>query len=217
MHPTTRMNQNPGVLASLRDVAPTRPTTFSEALRVAELQAHRLLELWDITDGFVPSEIITELPRVTVIYADLPVSGTSHWNGTAWIIALNKADSWTRRRFTLMHEFKHIVDHRQTDRLYTGDRRHTATEQAELAADYFAGCLLMPKRLLKNAWGNGLQRPGAIGRHFRVSARAAEVRLAQTGLSETTDRCGRIGETQVRNRNLAWPPRPRSNPERDLW
>jgi Zn-dependent peptidase ImmA (M78 family) len=116
-----------------------------------------------------------------------------------------------------MHEFKHIVDHRETDRLYTGDRRHTPAEQAELAADYFAGCLLMPKRLLKRAWGNGLQRPVAVGRHFRVSARAAEVRLAQTGLSETSDRCGRTGETQVRNRNHGWPSRPGGNPERNPW
>jgi Zn-dependent peptidase ImmA (M78 family) len=216
MRPTpTHMNQHAGVLASLRAVAPARPATFSEALRVAELQAHRLLELWDITDGFVPSEIITELPRVTVIYADLPVSGTSHWNGTAWIISLNRADSWTRRRFTLMHEFKHIVDHGQTADLYTGDRRRTPAEQAELTADYFAGCLLMPKRLLKHAWGSGIQRPAAVGHHFRVSARAAQVRLAQTGLSDSTDRCGRHWQSPaVRDRSFEWPA-VSSGPERN--
>ena len=34
----------PGVVADLRAVCPHRPLTFSEGLRVAELQANRLLE-----------------------------------------------------------------------------------------------------------------------------------------------------------------------------
>ncbi len=134
---------------------------------------------------------VSELPRVQVIYAALPVSGSSHWNGSHWVISLNNLEPWTRRRFTLMHEFKHIVDHGQSERLYRGDRRHTPSEQAELAADYFAGCVLLPKRLLKRAWGDGLQRSSALARHFRVSPQAVEVRLNQTGLRLARDRCAR--------------------------
>lgn len=190
MHDGTTLT-NRGVLASLRMLSPHRATTFTEALRVAELQAAKLLSLWNVDEASVPSEIVSELPRVQVVYADLPVSGSSHWNGTHWVISLNNLEPWTRRRFTLMHEFKHIVDHGQTERLYRGDRRHTPSEQAELAADYFAGCALIPKRLLKRAWGNGIQRSGALARHFRVSPRAVEVRLSQTGLSLARDRCAR--------------------------
>lgn len=90
-----------------------------------------------------------------------------------------------------MHEFKHIIDHGRAAWLYTGDRKHTATEQAELVADYFAGCVLLPKRLLKRAWGDGFQRPSVLARHFRVSVAAVEVRLAQTGLRVARDRCAR--------------------------
>ena len=190
MHPTSP-TENRSVLASLRAVAPDRSVTFGEALRIAELQACKLLQLWKINEAFVPSEIVSELPRLQVVSADLPVSGTSHWNGTRWVISLNARESRARQRFTLMHEFKHIVDHGQARRLYTGDRSHTPSEQAELVADYFAGCVLLPKRLLKRAWGDSIQRPVALARHFRVSAAAAEVRLAQTGLSVARDRCAR--------------------------
>lgn len=177
------------VLASLRSLVPTRPVEFEEAKRIAELQANRFLALFDVTHGAVPSEIVSELPRVRVVRDDLPVSGTSHWNGTHWIITLNQRDDWRRQRFTLMHEFKHIIDHGRAHLLYTGDNRHTPAEQAELIADYFAGCVLMPKRLLKAAWGNGIQRSVQLGRQFKVSARAAEVRLSQTGLNVVRDRC----------------------------
>lgn len=188
------LSETRGVLAALRSVVPTRDVTYPEAMRVAELQANRLLAIFDITDGAVPSEIVSELPRVRVVRDDLPVSGTSHWSGTHWsgthwIITLNQRDNWRRQRFTLMHEFKHIIDHGRAHLLYTGDNRHTPAEQAELIADYFAGCVLMPKRLLKAAWGHGIQRSAELARTFSVSAMAVEVRLSQTGLNVVRDRC----------------------------
>lgn len=191
MYQLSSTHQNRSVLASLRAMTPHRAATFSEALRVAELQAAKLLKIWNIDEAHVPSEIVSELPRVRVVYTDLPVSGTSHWNGSCWVICLNRVESRNRQRFTLMHEFKHIVDHGYAHQLYSGDRNHTAQEQTELVADYFAGCVLVPRRLLKREWGHLVQRPGALARHFRVSVAAVVVRLAQTGLSVTTDRCAR--------------------------
>ena len=183
-------NETKRVLATLRDLGPLRQATFSEALRIAELQAHRLLELWQVDDGPVPAEVVSELPRIRVVTAELPVSGASHWSGRYWVIVLNRHEPWTRRRFTLMHEFKHIVDHGHAKQLYSGNDRHSAHEQAELAADGFAGAVLRPNRLLNRAWGNGLQAPTPLGRYFGVSPQAADVRLAQTGLSLKRDRCG---------------------------
>ena len=176
-----------GVLATLRSVVPAREVTFAEAKRIAELQANRLLALFDITDGAVPSEIVSELSRVRIVYADLPVSGISHWSGTHWIITLNKGEFVGRQRFTLMHEFKHVIDHGRTHQLYTGDFRRTGGQQAELAADYFAACVLMPKRFLKAAWSYGIQSPLALASKFEVSPLAITVRLAQTGLSAVCD------------------------------
>src|SRR4051794_32539036 len=148
--------RTPSVLASLRSLIPIRPLDFSEALVVAELQAARLLDLHDVTDWPVPSNVVTDLPRIQVVRRDLPTSGMSYWNGRDWVIALNATEPATRQRFTLLHEYKHVIDHGSTDRLYAGHGRHSAERQAELAADYFAACALMPKRLVKSAWGQGL-------------------------------------------------------------
>lgn len=190
-------NNTPSLLSHLRQVSPRRDTTFAEALRIAELQANKALAfVGDAYDSGFESDldweqVIGSLPRIHVVYEDLPVSGTSHWNGEAWVIALSYHDSLTRQRFTLLHEFKHVIDHGQVTRLYQGDRRHAGREQAELVADFFAGCALVPKRLLKRAWGSGLQRPRVLAEHFGVSMAAVEVRLAQTGLSVERDRCAR--------------------------
>ena len=185
----TDPGEQPSVLASLRALLPTRTMLFSEALRLAELQASRLLELTDVSCWPVPSEVVSELPRIRLAYTDLPTSGMSHWDGQAWAIFLNEYEPSTRQRFTLLHEFKHIVDHGRADRLYRGNHRVSAEQQAEQAADYFAGCVLMPKRFLKRAWGEGLQQPELLAEQFEVSARAIEVRLVQLGLRAPRGRC----------------------------
>ncbi|MFH5232457.1 ImmA/IrrE family metallo-endopeptidase [Antrihabitans spumae] len=183
----THTSATRSVLASLRSVIPNRETvTFTEALRIAELQANKLLELHALTDGPIPGQLITELPKIRIDNTDSLVSGASFWdtrNGV-WVIQLSRADSWLRRRFTLAHEYKHIIDHGRRDSLYRGTARVSADMQGEHAADYFAGCLLVPRRLLKRAWGNGIQRPAELARLFQVSQQAIKVRLRQTGLIE---------------------------------
>ncbi|WP_138443006.1 ImmA/IrrE family metallo-endopeptidase [Sinomonas susongensis] len=178
------------VLASLRALIPNRiVTNQSEALRVAEHQASRLLELHHIDDGPVPSGLIPELPKIEIELVDAPVSGASFWNGSAWIIQLNKHENYCRQRFTLAHEYKHIVDHNRADTLYMGTRETTAQQQAEQAADYFAGCLLVPKKLLKRAYYGGVQRTADLAGLFHVSEAAMAVRLRQTGIVEAAPRC----------------------------
>jgi Zn-dependent peptidase ImmA (M78 family) len=141
------------------------------------------------TEARVDSGVISELPRIHVVREPLPTSGMSFWDGRCWVITLNSSEPVTRQRFTLLHEYKHIVDHGAADRLYTGTTRHSPAAQAEQAADYFAGCALMPKRLMQRAWGQGIQRPAELAQRFFVSERAIEVRLAQLGLSQPRQRC----------------------------
>jgi len=184
----------PSVLASLRSLVPTRALQFSEALRIAELQANRLLQLLAITDGPVPSEIVSELPRIQVRYRELPTSGLSYWNGETWVIGLNRAEPRTRQRFTLLHEYKHILDHGRAEYLYRADGRYSAAERAEQVADYFAGCALMPKRLVKRAWGEGMQRTSELARLFDVSERAIRFRLTQLGLADQSARCSSVSD-----------------------
>lgn len=181
--------QSPSVLAILRQLVPKRELRRSEALRIAELQAARFRAVTGSETGPLEEAVVAALPRIRIERRTLPTSGLSYWNGEVWVIALNDSEPAARQRFTLMHEYKHIVDHGATDRLYVATATRPTSEQAEQAADYFAGCVLMPRLLMKRAWGEGTQSLTALGRLFAVSPRAIEVRLAQIGITEPTTRC----------------------------
>jgi len=106
-----------GVLTSLRALHPRRSLTLPEALHVAELQAERLRDLQGAHAVPIPTSIVTQLPRIIVEHdPELPAhaaSGCSDWDSRrrAWVISLNPAEPRVRRRFTTMHEYKHILDH----------------------------------------------------------------------------------------------------------
>ncbi|MDQ2838352.1 MAG: ImmA/IrrE family metallo-endopeptidase [Actinomycetota bacterium] len=176
------------VLASLRSLIPNRHLHLSEALRIAELQAGRLLELRGALDVPVPTTVVTGLPRVSVEHdTELPTdaaSGSSHWNWQrgSWIICLNPTEPRTRRRFTLFHEYKHILDHGSPGIAATPGRTTRQKPVEEIVADYFAGCVLMPKRLVKTAYFDGIQRTADLAELFDVSQAAVQVRLNQLGL-----------------------------------
>jgi Zn-dependent peptidase ImmA (M78 family) len=188
---------NDSVLKLLRDLVPPRRLTFSESLRIAELQANRLLELFDVRGPLVPSELITEQPRIEVRYdRDLPVSGSAHWEASRWVITLNASEAHVRRRFSLMHEFKHVLDHTTKQYLYgNAEVDDRAAERAERAADVFAAALLMPKRWIKAHWYEGGQNLVALATRAGVSTRALSVRLYHLGIVQDTQRCPRTSTT----------------------
>lgn len=182
-----------GVLTALRALVPARRLGYSESLRIAELQANRFLELFDVAGPVVPSELVTDLPRLVVRHqADVPVSGSAHWEAGRWVITLNAGEPETRRRFSLMHEFKHIVDHTTKFNLY-GDVGFdpAAGRRAERAADHFAACVLMPKRWFKSAWFESHQNVTELAARLEVSPRALSLRLWHLGLGVDTERCQR--------------------------
>ena len=197
-------SSTPSILRSLRQLTPHRACCFTEALDLAERQAAKLNQLlaashpsFQLTG--ITENHITGLPRIRIVRERLPVSGMSHWNGQEWIICLNRDDPEVRQRFTLLHEFKHIIDHGHTHWLYTTQNpkaftrrwgrppQLTVHEQAERTADYFAGCALIPRTALKQAWAAGLQTPTALADHFAVSEAAIRVRIDQTGIARTLD------------------------------
>lgn len=103
-------DNNQSVLSQLRALMPARVLSLPEAMQRAELQAARLLALYGIEHGPVPSEVVTEAPRIrTASNWDLPVSGSAHWDGSDWIITLNASEPVLRQRFSLLHEYKHII------------------------------------------------------------------------------------------------------------
>lgn len=117
----------PSVLAELRAVVPPRPLAPWGAHQVAERQAARLLRRHGLSAPPVPEEVIAELPYVRVRYVRAKaLAATARWsvNQLKWVILVNRDDTAGRRRFSLAHEFKHVVDHRLKGRIYR-DRRQT--------------------------------------------------------------------------------------------
>lgn len=174
------------VLGSLRSAAPKHGrATPADALRIAERQANLLLTLRGIKSTPTPSEIISSLPKITVEHTGLLVYGASFWDATkqSWIIQLPRSEPPEHNRFTLAHEFKHIVDHGRQAQLYRGTARTDPAAQSEQAADYFAGCLLVPRRLLKSHWESGIETTGELAEIFQVSEYTIGERLQQTRLA----------------------------------
>lgn len=202
MNDQTNNHESRSILRELRSLMPERVLSYPEALQRAELQAGRLLSLHGFTRGAVPTEIITELPRIrTEREWDMPASGSAYWDGSAWVITLNAGEHDLRQRFSTFHEFKHILDH-PTRHLIEGDRQYrlTAEQMAEKVADYFAACVLMPRAWVKSAFCTHTQSTEALAAEFRVSPKAMSVRLAQLGLSTSVDRCAHYDGAGSRHR-----------------
>lgn len=179
------------VVAILRSLVPVRPLTYDEALRVAERQATWLLKLAGIDEPPVPEGVVTALPRFRVDRVErIPVSGSAHWVRGRWQIVLNAGERTTRQRYSLMHEFKHVLDNPLVDTVYRALPGLTSHDRAELACDYFAACVLMPKPWVRRAWGPRGQDVSALARTFRVSRTAMHIRLVQMDLLDppTTSR-----------------------------
>lgn len=165
------------VMGRLRLMRPARRLTRAEARRVAEQQAAKLLCLRAGLDAPIPEEVISHLPRVRVYRTELgSLSGVSHWEGSHWHIAVNATHALVRQRFTMAHEFGHILD--------APYKRYVRPDHAEETCDYFAASLLMPKQLVKRVWGEGLQDIPALARHFNVSVKAMRWRIDELCLDE---------------------------------
>ena len=188
------MDQDPRtILQSLRALVPARGLQHHEALGVAERQAMRLLVLLEQREPPVAVGLIAELPRIEVRVLpnrDLAgLSGMSQWlkQQSHWLIAINRDDSQTRRRFTLGHEFKHILDNPYINVLYPKSEQ-SDDDRAERMCDYFAACLLMPRPWVKRLWAQGVQDAAVLAATFNVSPAAMNRRLQDLGIVESRER-----------------------------
>jgi Zn-dependent peptidase ImmA (M78 family) len=178
------------LITALRDIVPIRPLGFAEALRTADLQATKLLELNGLSEPPFPVTIITELPRMQVERViPVPAAGATQWSRGRWLILINGADVPGRQRFSLAHEFKHVLDSPFKKLLYPPLGSMTSNDRIEQVCEYFAACLLMPRIWVKRAWCDGTQDPRALARQFDVSKQAMRIRLLQIGLIEPEARC----------------------------
>lgn len=202
--PTNRYS----LLATLRDLIPMRPLYYSEALRVTELQAAVLRRELGIRTPELPEEAIGSIPRIKVVEIDnLPSSGTSQWSNGTWIIGIDANEPWQRQRFTTAHELWHVINWQTEKFLCAPGPFRSPSEKRELLADYFAGCLLMPKSHIKLLAGR-LYPISAIADTFGVSERAVRFRLGQLRFTDTRPRCvgARTSDAFVKNWRHASPP-----------
>jgi len=178
------------LLADLRSLTPPRRLTALEAYGVAERQATRLLQRSGVTSAPVPIEVITELPFVQVARRRLlPASGATRWVKPRWVILLNAYENPARQRFSVAHEFKHVLDHPHRQATFGALDSTTKRLANERLCDYFAACLLMPRSWVKQAYGSGVQDVVALAERFEVSPQAMHVRLLQLGLLDRHSRC----------------------------
>lgn len=187
--PTTQHQPTtPSTLASLRALVPNRRLTKTEVRQITERQANRLRKLLHVTDDRFPTQALTHLPRVELRpEPDMPNSGLALWNGNQWLILVNTNETIARQRFSTLHELHHVIAHTTKTQMFGNEDMRNP--EAEITADYFAACVLMPKLLVKRYWGQGPRTITALAKRFGVSAQAMSYRLDQLGLSEPKQRC----------------------------
>jgi Zn-dependent peptidase ImmA (M78 family) len=175
-------------------VVPRRGLSPAEAVAVAELQTAKLLKAAAVTGPPVPESVIVDLPRVRVSRRrGWPTSGLATTVKDGWVIVLRAEEAGVRQRFSLAHEFKHVLDDPSIEWLYPTVRGRSPEDRAEQICDWFAANVLMPRAWVKADWAShGIQDVERLARRYQVSRLAMGYRLDQLGLRMPHPRCGGI-------------------------
>jgi Zn-dependent peptidase ImmA (M78 family) len=130
------------------------------------------------------------LPYVRVVlHPAHPESGYFRWFKPRWLIVLNATEPGVRQRFSLMHEFKHVLDYPFRGFLYPSTPFFDSERRWQLMADYFAACVLMPRHLVADRWAKGVRGLADLAREFDVSQEAMHRRLQDLRLVKRVPRC----------------------------
>lgn len=171
----------------LRQLARHGAMSWTEVHSIAERQAALLLDLWRIEGPPVPQFVIASVPGVLVDYRrDWPTSGMSVQARSHWQIVIRADEPRWRQRFSLAHEFKHILDDPICERMSMHLPKEQRQERAEALCNFFAACLLMPRPWVKHDWCGGIQNVRELARRYYVSEEAMTTRLSELGLTHMT-------------------------------
>lgn len=183
------------IVRELRALVPHRPLTLGESYTLAEKQANRALQLAEQKQPDVNLGWVLELPRVEVQLSPRfkmdGLSGFTTFSHGRYVVMVNRNDSHARRRFTLAHELKHLLDYTAAPVIHKGlghGDPARAEQQIEHICNHFAACLLMPRMWLKRAWFNGVQDVSALAGLFNVSEEAMTKRLSFLGFLDDPER-----------------------------
>lgn len=130
------------------------------------------------------------------------VSGLLILNGGCASIFVNSGDRKERQRFSIAHELGHYIlkhharegDHVHVDRgvrvLQRGLKSSQGVDPAEIEANQFAACLLMPsnhvRRMIEELGGRPVteQMIDKLADRFQVSEQAMAIRLTTLGFTD---------------------------------
>lgn len=175
-----------------------RPLTYGELLQSAQVQAHHFRALADTDRLDINLIWLVEQTVVPINFVRSYVLGgesglTTDEPDDILRVFINENEPFVRQRFSLLHEWKHVLDFPDHERLYRdlgqGDQEKHYTLR-EAVANEFAAHVLMPTHLVKELW---LKTPDLLllATLFNVSTEAIKRRLEKMGL---------IGDPQPRPR-----------------
>lgn len=186
------------LMAELRTLAPNRPLSYGESIQVARLQAARLRKFLDISKPEINLIWLVEQAAVPVRF--VPSHELNEDSGLTTDLIdgklrmfINQGEPPVRQRFSLLHEFKHVLDFPYAgilhERLGSGDAERKGS-MIEWVANEFAAHVLMPTSLVKRIWVK-TQSVSLSASVFNVSNEAMSTRLTKMNL---------IGELKTRPR-----------------
>lgn len=177
------------IIRDLRSIRPMRPyADKNEAFAVAEEQASELLKFFAIAEPEVDVSLITQLPRIEVeVDADLSeygLYGMTTWGHGRWQMRISKGARVATRRFTLAHEFKHILDDPAVDSAYRnlGIDEYDRKAITEEVCEHFADCFLMPRLMVARAVRSDVRNVARLAAVFGVLQSDMDRRLQDLGL-----------------------------------
>ena len=161
-----------------------------------EKLASDLLERHGITSAPIDPVVLADAHGIMVhnaVFAEDGISGLIAKRGDNVTLLVNANDAPVRKRFTIAHELGHLLLHLNdtqhgdfidTDLLRTADPFNEVPlehKREEVQANQFAAALLMPERLVKQAF-RVTGDLGTLSDMFKVSQTAMSYRLAGLGL-----------------------------------
>lgn len=143
-----------------------------------------LLEVRVTTPERVPALSEASLHQLTVADPE-SWSAVTLSDGGRRLVILNSGHSMVRQKSSLTHELAHIILNHSTDLAQLSEEgfllRNTCDKAQEQEADWFSGCLLVPRDGLLEACRATRSVPGLAAR-FQVSSDMVTWRLQVTGV-----------------------------------
>ena len=160
------------------------PVTPGRIFKLVETLAQSMLRVGRVRCLPVPTGLVSladEHHPIEVRLVPLTANHGAIWRlEDGWVIQLNENDPPVRRRFTLFHEAFHILAHGRTTPVFR-KRGVEVGSFNELLADYFAACILAPRKWAEEKWSEveNLDRMSEI---FDVRDTAMWIRLKTLSL-----------------------------------